>query len=131
MGLQDQEGGLNRSTSTRKRITCPDHSPELLPNSQLIDLFDDADMLDVEEITKMARNSRNKLLVAKGTEVVKGLKRDDWLIDRSNGNHFILVHPVRCGRVVVPNSRRDLSRNVMKDVLEKAGYTAMEFRVLL
>lgn len=60
-------------------------------------------------------------------QCVNALRRADFRIIRTSGDHFILRKDGR--NVIVPDSRT-IQRGTMKSILKQAGLTAAEFDLL-
>lgn len=55
-------------------------------------------------------------------EIEKIIKADGWMLKSSQGSHFQYVHPIKPGKVTIPNhGKRDLSPGVVKSILKQAG----------
>jgi predicted RNA binding protein YcfA (HicA-like mRNA interferase family) len=54
-------------------------------------------------------------------EVIKLLRSDGWFVYEQNGSHLQLKHPVKKGRVTVPNHTGDLKAGTLHSVLKQAG----------
>jgi predicted RNA binding protein YcfA (HicA-like mRNA interferase family) len=81
--------------------------------------FDNSDQL-----RKYLRNDRRLRLPEPAVEtnrdkVVQRLKREGWVV-RHGGDHDVLKHPVRAGRIVVPR-HRTLSTGVARTIARCAG----------
>ena len=78
------------------------------------------------------RGYRRRRPVITGRMLIRALKRDSWVVDRTNGSHVVMKHPVRRTLVVVPcHPGRDLAPGIAIDIIERAGYTVVELRELL
>lgn len=54
--------------------------------------------------------------------LLKLLKKDGWVIDRTRGSHRQLVHPTKSGGVTVSgHPSDDIHPKTMKSVLRQAG----------
>ena len=60
----------------------------------------------------MERNSRKRL---------KLLRQHGWVLVRVTGDHHILKHPTKPGRVVVPHPKKDLGIGLVQSILKDAG----------
>jgi predicted RNA binding protein YcfA (HicA-like mRNA interferase family) len=54
-------------------------------------------------------------------EVLKLLRDDGWSVYEQNGSHVQLKHPVKKGRVTVPNHRGDIKKGTLHSILKQAG----------
>ncbi|MDR3174685.1 MAG: type II toxin-antitoxin system HicA family toxin [Treponema sp.] len=54
-------------------------------------------------------------------EVLKLLRDDGWFACEQNGSHIQLKHPVKKGRVTVPNHKGDLKKGTLHSILKQAG----------
>lgn len=73
----------------------------------------------------------SRLPALKAREVVRVLERAGWQIDHVTGSHYIMRHPERPGRVVVPyHGNRDLKRGTLASIIRQAGMTEEEFLTL-
>jgi predicted RNA binding protein YcfA (HicA-like mRNA interferase family) len=64
--------------------------------------------------------------------VLRALERDGWQIARSRGSHFILEHPDRPGRPVVPvHAGSIIAPGTLKAILGDAGMSVERLRELL
>lgn len=57
----------------------------------------------------------------KPKELIKTLESQGWYIDRVQGAHYIMKHPVRSGRPVIPYHNRDLKPGTLNGILKEAG----------
>jgi mRNA interferase HicA len=64
-------------------------------------------------------------------DVLAALQRAGFEVDRQNGSHVILRHPITNKRTVVAIHASDLPRLVLKKILKQAGLTEGEFQKLL
>jgi predicted RNA binding protein YcfA (HicA-like mRNA interferase family) len=53
--------------------------------------------------------------------VLKLLRDDGWFIYERNGSHIQLKHPVKKGRVTVPNHKGDIKKGTLQSILKQAG----------
>ena len=56
-----------------------------------------------------------------GKELLKKLRKDGWLVDRVNGSHHIMTHPLKPGKPSIPVQDKELGTGLLNDVLKKAG----------
>lgn len=54
-------------------------------------------------------------------EVLKVLKADGWTIKAQRGSHIQLTHPVKPGKVTVPNHAGEVENSILKSILTQAG----------
>jgi predicted RNA binding protein YcfA (HicA-like mRNA interferase family) len=54
-------------------------------------------------------------------EVLKLLRDDGWFVYEQAGSHIQLKHPVKKGRVTVPNHKGDLKKGTLHSILKQAG----------
>ncbi len=54
-------------------------------------------------------------------DLIKEMRRAGWQLDRVNGSHHILKHPLRPGIVVVPHPKKDLGHGLVKAIRRQAG----------
>lgn len=54
-------------------------------------------------------------------EVLKILKKDGWQKVDQEGSHIQLKHPVKKGKVTVPNHSGDLSKGTLNSIWKQAG----------
>jgi predicted RNA binding protein YcfA (HicA-like mRNA interferase family) len=54
-------------------------------------------------------------------DVIRALKRDGWYEVSQAGSHKQFKHPVKKGRVTVPDPRRDLPIGTLKSIEKQAG----------
>ncbi|MCD5407135.1 MAG: type II toxin-antitoxin system HicA family toxin [Desulfotomaculum sp.] len=57
----------------------------------------------------------------KPKELIKKLKAEGWYIDRIQGSHYILKHPNKLGRPVIPYHNKDLKSGTLNNILKQAG----------
>ncbi len=69
-----------------------------------------------------------RLPILRAREILAALQKVGYYIDHTTGSHYILRHPQRPGRVVVPyHGNRDIKRAVLASVLRQAGLSEEEF----
>jgi len=71
------------------------------------------------------------LPVIRPKEVIRALERAGYFIHRESGSPYILKHPTKPTRVIVPFHNRDLKRGTLQSVVKQAGFTNEEFLKLL
>jgi predicted RNA binding protein YcfA (HicA-like mRNA interferase family) len=54
-------------------------------------------------------------------ELEKLLLEDGWIFKNAKGSHYQYTHPVKSGKITVPNHPGDISPVVVKAVLKQAG----------
>jgi predicted RNA binding protein YcfA (HicA-like mRNA interferase family) len=54
-------------------------------------------------------------------EMLKLLRDDGWCVYEQNGSHIQLKHPVKTGRVTVPNHKGDLKKGTLHSILKQAN----------
>lgn len=54
-------------------------------------------------------------------EIEKILKADGWYLKNAKGSHYQYKHPIKKGKVTVPNHRGDLDKKTAKTILKQAG----------
>jgi len=54
-------------------------------------------------------------------EVLRLLHNDGWFVYEQNGSHIQLKHPVKKGRVTIPNHKGDLKKNTLHSICKQAG----------
>lgn len=57
----------------------------------------------------------------KPKELIKILKAEGWYIDRIQGSHYILKHPNKPGRPVIPYHNKDLKPGILDSILKQTG----------
>ena len=69
------------------------------------------------------------LPVISGEDLVKILSRIGYHLDRIEGSHMILLHPVK-GRISIPK-HKELGRGLLRALIRDAGLTRDQFIELL
>jgi len=54
-------------------------------------------------------------------EILKLLNNDGWLAHERSNSHIQLKHPIKNGRITVPEQQGDLKRNAVFAIFKKAG----------
>lgn len=54
-------------------------------------------------------------------KVIKILKKDGWYKYTSVGSHIHFKHPIKKGKVTVPDPRKDLPIKTIKSIEKQAG----------
>ncbi len=72
-----------------------------------------------------------KLPRVTAVQMLRALRRREWMVSSTAGSHTQLVHSARLGKVTVPMHRGDLKPGTIAGILKPAGLTADELRELL
>jgi predicted RNA binding protein YcfA (HicA-like mRNA interferase family) len=63
-----------------------------------------------------------------GAEAIRKLRRDGWILDRIQGSHHMLIHPVKTGTISVPvHPGRDLAPGTLRKIIRDANLTPAAF----
>jgi len=54
-------------------------------------------------------------------ELEKLLLADGWVSKNAKGSHHHYIHPVKIGKITVPNHPGDISPIIVKAILKQAG----------
>lgn len=55
-------------------------------------------------------------------QIEKIIKADGWVLKSIQGSHNQYVHPLKLGKVTIPNhGKKDLTPGVVKSILKQAG----------
>jgi len=54
-------------------------------------------------------------------EIEKILLADGWFFKNAKGSHYHYIHPVKIGKITVPNHPGDISLIIIKAILKQAG----------
>lgn len=54
-------------------------------------------------------------------EIEKILFADGWVFKNAKGSHNHYVHPIKPGKVTIPNHTGDLDPRTVKSILQQAG----------
>ena len=54
-------------------------------------------------------------------ELLKILNEDGWEIKNQRGSHIHLIHPIKLGKVQVPNHNKDFKIGTLNAILKQAG----------
>lgn len=57
----------------------------------------------------------------KPRELLEILEEDGWFVDRVRGSHYIMKHPSKPGRPVIPMHNKDLKPGTYNNILKQAG----------
>jgi predicted RNA binding protein YcfA (HicA-like mRNA interferase family) len=55
------------------------------------------------------------------TDLIRMLRADGWVLDRTRGSHHVFRHPARTGIVVVPHPKKELGKGLVAAILRQAG----------
>jgi len=53
-------------------------------------------------------------------EVLRLLRKDGWYVVTQNGSHIQMEHPVKKGKVTVPNHKDDLAKGTLHSIYTQA-----------
>ena len=54
-------------------------------------------------------------------DLIKQLRADGWVHERTRGSHHLFKHPVKPGSIVVPHPKKDLGTGLVRAILKQAG----------
>lgn len=54
-------------------------------------------------------------------EIEKLLLEDGWQLKNAKGSHFQYIHPLKPGKVTIPNHTGDLDPRTIKSIFKQAG----------
>lgn len=54
-------------------------------------------------------------------ELEKIILNDGWVYKAAVGSHYQYLHPIKKGKVTIPNHKGDISKGVVNSVLKQAG----------
>ena len=54
-------------------------------------------------------------------EIEKLVLDDGWILADVNGSHHQYKHPIKPGKVTIPNHRGDIPQRVVNSILKQAG----------
>ena len=54
-------------------------------------------------------------------EIEKILKDDGWYLKNVKGSHYQYVHPMKPGKISIPNHPGDLDPRTIKSIMKQAG----------
>ncbi|WP_303818160.1 type II toxin-antitoxin system HicA family toxin [Selenomonas ruminantium] len=57
----------------------------------------------------------------KPKDLLKILEADGWQVERVRGSHYILRHPTKPGRPVIPMHNKDMKPGTFNSILKQAG----------
>jgi predicted RNA binding protein YcfA (HicA-like mRNA interferase family) len=73
-----------------------------------------------------------RLPALKAKEVIRALERAGFVVSRTSGSHYRLVHSTDPARkITVPVHSADLKRGTLRAIIAQAGLTVAEFINLL
>lgn len=55
------------------------------------------------------------------SEMIKMLKVDGWYEVKGKGSHRNFKHPIKTGKVTIPDPKKDLPLKTIESILEQAG----------
>ncbi len=70
--------------------------------------------LDAEELMCI-------ILIMKGTDIIRKLKRDGWKLKNVRGSHHQFVHTEKLGRVTVKHPSKDIPVGTLRNIYRQAG----------
>ena len=53
--------------------------------------------------------------------MLKILKKDGWYIVNQEGSHIQLKHPIKSGKITVPNHNGDIAKGTENNIYKQAG----------
>ncbi|MHB8076513.1 type II toxin-antitoxin system HicA family toxin [Desulfosporosinus fructosivorans] len=54
-------------------------------------------------------------------EVLKLLNKDGWIVKETKGSHIQLSHPIKPGKITVPNHKGDIPLGTLNSIWRQAG----------
>ena len=54
-------------------------------------------------------------------EIEKIILADGWQFKKAKGSHYAYIHPIKPGKVSIPNHPGDLDTRTIKFILKQAG----------
>ncbi len=66
----------------------------------------------------------NEEFDVKYRELIKLIKSDGWILERTTGSHMMFVHPTKHGPVVVPaggKAGQDVPKGTLNSILKQCG----------
>lgn len=54
-------------------------------------------------------------------KILKTLKKDGWYITNQKGSHIQLKHPMKKGKITVPNHNGDIAKGTEDSIYRQAG----------
>ncbi len=56
-------------------------------------------------------------------EIIKILKKDDWILKGIKGSHHQYIHHTKKGKVSIPfHSKKDLKKKTLESIYKQAGF---------
>jgi predicted RNA binding protein YcfA (HicA-like mRNA interferase family) len=83
---------------------------------QLCAILDDD---PVVAYNQCVRTKGDKSMTVK--EIIKMLTSDGWQLKATKGSHLQYVHPIKPGKVTLPNHKGDLPPGTLNSVMKQAG----------
>jgi len=63
-----------------------------------------------------------------GVKMIRAFRKAGWIHERTNGDHFIFIHPERPNALVqIQYHNRDLTTGLIGRIESQSGYTRIEF----
>ena len=72
-----------------------------------------------------------KLPVVKPKEIIKVLKKKDFVVDHISGSHYIMYNEDKTLRATVAFHNKPIKRKVLKSILKSANLSIEELKELL
>jgi predicted RNA binding protein YcfA (HicA-like mRNA interferase family) len=57
----------------------------------------------------------------RGSDIIKQLKADGWVLRSVRGSHHVFNHPTRAEHTSVPHLKKDLGTGLVHKLLKQAG----------
>jgi predicted RNA binding protein YcfA (HicA-like mRNA interferase family) len=57
----------------------------------------------------------------RGSDIIKLLETDGWVLRSVRGSHHVFNHPTRAGHISVPHPKKDLGTGLVHKLLKQAG----------
>lgn len=73
----------------------------------------------------------SKLPVVKPKELIKVLKKFDFVLDHVSGSHYVFYNNTKILRATVPYHNKPLKRKTLTSILKQAQISVEELRKLL
>lgn len=54
-------------------------------------------------------------------EIEKIIIADGWMYKDTKGSHYQYTHPIKSGKVTIPNHPGDIAPQIIKQILKQAG----------
>ncbi|SMN12116.1 hypothetical protein SPBRAN_327 [uncultured Candidatus Thioglobus sp.] len=55
-------------------------------------------------------------------EIIKRLKKDNWVKVGGRGDHEKFKHPTKSGHIIAPHPRKDLRPGTLNNIFKQAGW---------